>query len=252
VPVCHFRRSSIIARVVIALSMFSAGCVGREVDIETSGSPDSGGAAAASSMSNREHCGDDGFGDPLGERVLPADAAFRWAVSGEQRDRDGSLHEIRMVSQQWQGIDWEHHLAVYEPVATRFPEIALLVLRHGPRQANDLEALRTISRETGVASAFLYDVPNQPLFEGREEDDLLAYTFSRYLRTGDESWPLLFPMASSAVRSMDVVQAVSTRGGRTRITRFVVAGHSKRGQSAWLAGPRTRGSRGSFPWRTTC
>ncbi len=80
----------------------------------------------------------------------------------------------------------------------------------------------------------LYDIPNQPLFDGKEEDDLQAFTFSQYIKTGDASWPLLFPMVKSVVRAMDVVQSLARKEQIAAVSDFVVAGHSKRGHTTWL------------------
>jgi PhoPQ-activated pathogenicity-related protein len=83
-------------------------------------------------------------------------------------------------------------------------------------------------------------VPNQPITfagegRGRSEDSLIAYTWDKFMRTGDETWPARLPMTKSAVRAMDTITAfcASEPGGGVTVNQFMVAGGSKRGWTTW-------------------
>ena len=70
-------------------------------------------------------------------------------------------------------------------------------------------------------------VPNEPLmFAGettnRTEDAIIAYSWDKYLRTGDARWPAQLPMTKAAVRAMDTVTAFcgSAQGGGVNVAVF--------------------------------
>jgi PhoPQ-activated pathogenicity-related protein len=151
--------------------------------------------------------------------------------------------EIRMTSQTWHGVQWNHTLLIERPAHVRYSHIGILYITGDGPKKGDYLTLSLVTQATGMPVAMLFDIPNQPI-EGHREDDLIAYTFEQFLAHPDGSLPLLFPMAKSAIRAMDVVQKV-TRKTADPVDRFVVAGASKRGWTTWLVGaaddPRVKG-----------
>ena len=107
----------------------------------------------------------------------------------------------------------------------------LYITGDGPFKGDFLD-LNLMSAATGMPIAMLFNIPNQPLWD-MKEDDLIAHTFGKYLETKDDTWPLLFPMTKSAIVSMNVVQKVAKQNGM-QFDKFVVTGASKRGWTTWL------------------
>jgi PhoPQ-activated pathogenicity-related protein len=167
--------------------------------------------------------------------IVKKDTAYNWKTQNVLTNADGRFYEVSLLSQRWQDTTWSHRLIIYFPNKAKHPNTVLLVLRHIYNRTAGLASLKIISDSTSTASALLYDMPNQPLFNGKEEDDLQAYTFSQYIKTGEESWPLLFPMVKSVVRAMDAVQGLASKEEKFTVNNFIVAGHSKRGHTSWLA-----------------
>src|SRR5690606_4503024 len=133
------------------------------------------------------------------------------------------------TSQVWQDITWKHSLTVYEPANLAIDDHAILFISGGsgdgqPRIDEHLLAI-SIANLAGGRVAMLKHVPNQPLLDGRKEDDLISESWLRYLETGDENWPLLFPMVKSAVKAMDAVNELSLQEKWPQpIEKFVVTG----------------------------
>lgn len=162
--------------------------------------------------------------------LVKSDPSF--AITSTSTDKVGTT--IAFTSQTWHGVPWHHTILFTQPVKDTAPGTAILYITgDGPRNG-DYRDIALMSAATSMPVAMLFDIPNQPLW-GMKEDDLIAHTFEQYLKTSDASWPLLFPMAKSALRAMDVIQA-STAKSANPIKRFIVTGASKRGWTTWFVG----------------
>lgn len=185
----------------------------------------------------------------LDRYVAQPDNTFAWQKVAEARDGEATGYSIDLVSQRWltpaevNRPEWRHWLTIIKPDRVEH-RTALLFITGGsnrpgspPRPARELVDL---AKQTRSVVAELRMVPNQTLVfhdDGieRKEDDLIAYTWNQFLRTGDERWPARLPMTKAAVRSMDAVTEflASDEGGAVKVESFVVAGASKRGWTTW-------------------
>jgi len=168
--------------------------------------------------------------------VGQTDTNYTWKRISQRQSDGFTVSHLELVSQKWREHIWRHHLQVVRPAKVRHPEIAFLFITGSGEGTRWVEILKTLAQRAGAVTAVISKVPNQPFYDGRREDALIAYTFVKYAETGDESWPLLFPMAKSAVRAMDAVQAFVEEESKEKIEKFVVGGASKRGWTTWLAG----------------
>jgi PhoPQ-activated pathogenicity-related protein len=184
----------------------------------------------------------------LDRYVQTPDPSYRYDLVNSASALGVTAYVLDMVSQNWltaaevNRTEWRHWLVIYRPdkIST---STALLVIdggsNGGPAPLPDL-LTAALAAETSAVVVDLQMVPNQPLrFAGddrdRTEDALIAFTWDRFLRTGDDRWPARLPMTKAAVRAMDTVTdfLASSRGGNVRVDRFVVAGGSKRGWTTW-------------------
>lgn len=162
------------------------------------------------------------------------DNAFAWKQLDQKEQAGFTVTHLELISQQWREGPWRHHMQVVRPEKVRNPGIAFLFITGDGDGQKNLGLLKTLAERAGAIAAVVTKVPNQPLYDGRKEDALIAYTFDQYIKTGDETWPLLFPMVKSAVRAMDAVQAFAQQEYKQKIEKFVVGGASKRGWTTWL------------------
>ncbi|HOZ45304.1 MAG TPA: PhoPQ-activated protein PqaA family protein [Candidatus Hydrogenedentes bacterium] len=178
----------------------------------------------------------------LKEYVAKPDDSYAYEFHSQTQVGEDTIEMVRMTSQTWQNIPWQHWMAMIVPKEVKHPETAMLLVMgyantdQPPSVMNSDEArgVQMVADLTGTVIGVLMQVPNQPLFDGLSEDGLISYTYEQYYKDGDDEWPLLLPMAKSAVRAMDTMQAVAKERHQQDIVRFVVAGASKRGWTTWL------------------
>lgn len=185
----------------------------------------------------------------LDRYILKADATYAWKIVHTVKSNGLTQFVIDLKSQTWRTEKdvnrpvWQHWLVIVKPDKPA-AKTAFLFIGGGanggtaPKSAEARTAL--IAKATNTVAVELRMVPNQPLIfhndgKPRKEDDLIAYTWDQFLKTGEETWPARLPMVKSAVRAMDCVQEFLSdeQGGKVAIDKFVVAGGSKRGWTTW-------------------
>ncbi len=186
----------------------------------------------------------------LDRYVKKPDPSYRWKLAKTLPGSGFTTYVVDLTSQSWRTTkdvdrtEWKHWLVIVKPDKTQ-TNTALLYIGGGsnrdraPRQPG--KEIMALALGTRSVVAQLRTVPNQPLVfradgKPRYEDDLIAYTWDKFLTTGDETWIAQLPMTKSAVRAMDTMQALlaDPAGGGLKIERFVVTGASKRGWTTWL------------------
>jgi PhoPQ-activated pathogenicity-related protein len=188
---------------------------------------------------------------PAGETALDRyiakpDSTYSWKVIQKSEGGGATQFIVALKSQTWRSPKevnrtvWEHWLTIVVP-AKPTSKIGFLFITGGsngdkPKRPD----MGVISTLTNSVVAELKMVPNEPLvFDNdgvqRKEDDLIATTWDKFLKGGDDEWPARLPMVKSAVRAMDCVQELlaSNQGGKIKVDKFVVAGGSKRGWTTW-------------------
>jgi len=229
------RRPQVLSFVLIALAL--AGCSRAEKRVASEPR-----TAAESQEPQNERT-------PLDNYVEAPDTNYCYHVVNTLRGQDHTTYILEMTSQAWLTTNevnrpvWTHWLNIVRPDAVAGTK-ALLFITGGandgrvPKSADG--NLVRIALATKSVVAELKMVPNQPLVfagetEERKEDSLIAYTWDKFLRTGDPKWPARLPMTKAAVRGLDTITAfcASPEGGQVKVDAFVVAGGSKRGWTTW-------------------
>lgn len=186
----------------------------------------------------------------LDRYVAAPDPHYSYKVVNTIKGEGYTCFVVDMVSQQYlteKEVDkpiWQHYLMVYKPDNLKHSTGLLYIgggsnNRPAPSRADDgFGRMASLSQSV---CAELRTVPSEPLVfaddngRQRSEDAIIAYTWDKYMRTGDEKWPLRLPMTKAAVRAMDTITSLlaSPEGGNAKVDTFMVAGGSKRGWTTW-------------------
>jgi PhoPQ-activated pathogenicity-related protein len=185
--------------------------------------------ASAASAEDREQTALDRY-------VAAPDPSYRYEPVSTKAGDAYTANVLEITSQQWRTADevdrpiWKLWLTIVRPehVTTH---TGLLVISGGsnekpPPKINAL--LTRLALATNSVMSEVRMVPNEPLVfagDGRKltEDAITAFSWEKFLTTGDETWPLRLPMTKSVVRAMDIITSfcVSPAGGGLSVDKFV-------------------------------
>jgi len=223
--------------VFVSFSLLASGCSNPEHR-----STGSGTTGAKSSQAHDEQTA-------LDKYVLAPDTNYSFHLVKSLPEKEQTTFILEMTSQAWlttNEVDrplWKHWVLITRPEKVTSSK-SLLFITGGSNDGKEPKGpdakLVHVAVATKSVVTELKMVPNQPLIfpgetQGRSEDALIAYTWDKFLRTGDDKWPARLPMTKAAVRAMDTVTAFcgSSAGGQVNVDGFVVAGGSKRGWTTW-------------------
>lgn len=177
----------------------------------------------------------------LASYVAKPDNSYKYEVTATDQAGELTAYTVRLTSQTWQGIVWNHWLTIFQPKEIKYDKAMLLITggdntnQNARGNGGEAKVMQQIAQSTGTITAMLEQVPNQPLFDGLKEDGIISLTFEKYLKGEGEDWPLLLPMVKSAVRAMDTVQAVTKEKTGKDVNGLMTLGGSKRGWTTWLS-----------------
>ncbi|MEN8157650.1 MAG: PhoPQ-activated protein PqaA family protein [Bacteroidota bacterium] len=173
------------------------------------------------------------------------DSTYSWEVKGSLDLQGVTRHNLILTSQQWREHTWKHALTVLVPDNIEHDGALLFItggkiengIPNGPGSDDGfVNAMAQVADLNSAVVAIVWQIPNQPLYDGLVEDELISLTLHNFKNDGDYTWPLLFPMVKGAIRAMDAVQEFTGENYSNEITRFVLSGASKRGWTTWLTG----------------
>ncbi|KAI0241557.1 Autocrine proliferation repressor protein A [Lamellibrachia satsuma] len=169
-----------------------------------------------------------------------------------------NTYYLNMTSQKWMDETfsdrpvWWHDMVISVPRRIIDPSVAFLYIGKGPNEpysipdvTNDRTSaeFQRMSVLMGTVVCYIKQIPNQPIVfkadptqKSREENSIIAYLMRIFIENESASPEMLlyYPMTKAVVRAMDTVTHFTCRVKPCIfITRFVVAGRSKRGWTTW-------------------
>ncbi|MEO8370077.1 MAG: PhoPQ-activated pathogenicity-related family protein [Candidatus Solibacter sp.] len=185
----------------------------------------------------------------LDRYVKKPDATYKYEVVNTIPGTGYTTYIVDMTSQTWRTpaeVDrtvWKHWMTIVKPDKVESSTAFLFigggsVTAKAPTKPADTYVENALATHSVVAE--LSGVPNEPVqfadeTQTRNEDGIIAYTWMKFMKTGDDTWPLRLPMTKAAVRAMDTITALlaAPAAGAVKVDKFVVSGGSKRGWTTW-------------------
>ena len=152
----------------------------------------------------------------LDRYVAAPDSSYAWHSVRSIKVGATEVTQLDMTSQTWLTTNevspsvWKHWVTVIRPPGVK-SHTALLVVSGGnnrdPNPPGPSKELVQLAQASQSVVAEVRMIPNQPTEFAQDgvqrvEDDYIAYTWDKFLRTGDERWPARLPMTKAAVRAI--------------------------------------------------
>lgn len=194
------------------------------------------------------------FATALDDYVAIPDPAYDWQHVSSDNTILTNAYTLDLRSQRWRDVsevdpdqvEWKHWVNIVVPnldwLLGATKDTALILISDGnsldPAPPID-DRFRDLATGTRSIIVELTAVPNQPLYFAddvfsRSEDEIIAYSWDKFLNGGDPNWPAQLPMVKSVVACMDAVQEFIDQNTSKTVNHFVLTGGSKRGWTAWL------------------
>jgi PhoPQ-activated pathogenicity-related protein len=187
----------------------------------------------------------------LDRYVHAADPSFKFELVNTIPGEGYTAYVLDLTSQTWKPpVEpsrpvWKHWLTVIKPDAVT-QTTGFLYIDGGNNKDKSPEKVDAFFAEMAVAThtvvSHLRMVPNQGISfpdhpKEMVEDEFIAYTWDKFLHTGNEMWPARLPMTKSAVSAMNAISAFikTNTEGKMKVETFMVAGGSKRGWTTWTS-----------------
>ena len=185
----------------------------------------------------------------LDRYVKKPDPTYKFDIVNTIPGEGYTTYIVDLTSQTWRSAAevnhpvWKHWLTIVKPDRVTTTTGFLFITGgsiggKAPVSANAMYTENALVTHSVVAE--LQDVPNEPLRFGGDtrdltEDGIIAYTWVKFMKGGDEEWPLRLPMTKAAVRAMDTISTImaTPQAGSVKVEKFVVSGGSKRGWTSW-------------------
>ncbi|KAL5496935.1 hypothetical protein EMCRGX_G013313 [Ephydatia muelleri] len=200
------------------------------------------------------------FGTPLDDYVNKYDPTYRYEETNITFRGDGyTSYYINMTSQTWLSASevtrsvWWHYLVITIPDKVQYTDTGFIYITGGSNDDQSPPDLFSgdgifspiVAYSTGTVTATLFQIPNAPIVftddpthKSRTEDAIIAFTWYHFLNNPDDPEYLLrLPMTKAAVRALDTMASfAASKNPAFNLTKFVVAGASKRGWTTWTTG----------------
>ncbi|MCX6620524.1 MAG: PhoPQ-activated protein PqaA family protein, partial [Acidobacteria bacterium] len=185
----------------------------------------------------------------LDRYVAQPDPAYQYSLVQTVAGDGYTTYVIELTSQNWlttAEVDrplWKHWLTIVKPDKVASTTGLVIIAGGGnggrpPARPDPMLTFFALSTNSVVSEIRM--IPNQALTfvddgKPRKEDALIAYTWDKFLRTGDSRWPARLPMTKAVVRAFDTITEFcgSKASNPVKVEHFVVAGGSKRGWTTW-------------------